>query len=202
MPSIFHAISAPPSDMPTSWRFNASVVDLSVPAIQIWTVPCPFHCFMPSKTQHSSSYTSHILIVQEKIHNIKTRFCSDSVENTALPRTRGKGEGGLVLVFLRLEGSSSVISVQDPLSAMQESGWHHLVSIQIPLWSQMKGSFAIILSPLQIYCRDFKGRTFLEVKWLGRSKGRNIPKGQVSFIRYWTLTTAVTHIQTTHFWAT
>lgn len=68
---------------------------------------------------------------------------------------------------------------------MQESGWHHLVSIQIPLRSQMKGSFAIILSPLQIYCRDFKGRTFLEIKWLGSSKGRNIPNGQMSFIRYW-----------------
>lgn len=156
---------------------------------------------MPIKTQRSSSYTSCILIAQEEIRNIKPQFCSDSIQSIALPKTEGLFSFCFFKTrrkFLSDQCARSLIT----LSAMQESGWHHLFSIQIPLWSQMKGSFAIILSPLQIYCTNFKGRTFLEIKCLGRPKGRNIPEGQMSFIRYWTPTAAVTHTQTTHFWAT
>lgn len=88
--------------------------------------------------------------------------------------------------------------MQGTLSEMQENGWHHLFSIQNLFWSQMKGCSAIILSPLQMYFRDFKGRTLLEIKYLWRSKERNIPKGQMSVIRYQILATAVTYIQTTY----
>lgn len=69
-----------------------------------------------------------------------------------------------------VEGTSLAIGVQDPFSVMQESGWYHLVSIQILLQAQTTASFAIILPPLQIHCRDLKGRKFLEIKWLGKFK--------------------------------
>lgn len=112
--------------MPTSWKFSAWVVDLSLPVTKLWTLPFPL--IMPSQTQHRSSCTSRILTVQEKIHSIKTQFCSDSVKSTAVPKT------GVALavfcsvgwVFLRFEVSSSVISVQ---GILQESGWHHLALV-------------------------------------------------------------------------
>lgn len=137
--------------------------------------PCPAlsTASRPAKHNRAALNTKHILIAQEKTHNIKIQIFSDSIQNTALPKT-------VLCLFQMVEGSSLATGVQDPLLVMQESGWHHLVSIQILLQSQTKGSFAIILPPLQVYCRDLIGRKFLEIKWLGRSKGRNIPKGQIS----------------------
>lgn len=86
--------------------------------MQIWNMPGPFHRFMPSETQHSSSYISCILIVQEEIHNIKPQFYSDSIQTIALPKTGGF----FCFVFLRLEGSSQQSVCKIPYHLISNAG--------------------------------------------------------------------------------
>lgn len=85
-------------------------------------------------------------------------------------------------VFLRFEVSSSVIIVQ---GILQESGWHHLALVPC---QRVFCNYIVTSSDM---LGDFKGTAPLDIKWLDKSNRRNIPKGQIHFMRYWTPVTTV-----------
>lgn len=202
-------------DLPCSFCPSLSYTNkLKVQCLSSWFI-LRYNSFVPYPTLFTFSITSKtkqqilhdcILTKQEKIHNIKTQFCGDScaatIQSGELHFLKLFGFGFFIYLFIfKVSGKfpsdwCARYLIRDAGKWVEPFGSH---SNAVLLTNEKAfRHFAIILSPLQIYFRDFKGRTFLEIKWLGRSKGRNIPKGQMSSTRYWTMTTAVTHIQTAY----